>query len=158
MMASQPIHNDRAPSVLIADDDIFILDLLSEGFEMYGCRVFKAENGFDAWLVFNREPIDLVLTDIRMPGLDGTQLSHRIRNRSPLVKIAVMTGGDAEAAASLLKEGTADYYFPKPFDLIDVCASLAPEAQTVCSRQSGLSMLSMGPSVEPGKRIPVEEK
>ncbi len=134
MMASQPIYNDRAPSVLIADDDGSILDILSEGFELYGCRVFKAENGIDAWTVFNRESIDLVLTDIHMPGLDGTQLSHRIRNRSPLVKIAVMTGGDVDAATCLLRDGTVDYYFQKPFDLMGVCSSLVPEAKAVCLR------------------------
>ncbi|BBO92996.1 response regulator [Desulfosarcina ovata] len=133
MMASQPIRNDRVPSVLIADDDVLILELLSEGFEIHGCRVFKAENGVDAWAVFNREPIDLVLTDIRMPGLDGAQLSHRIRKRSPMVKIAVMTGGDADAATDLLKAGTADYYFQKPFNLIGVCSSLVPAAKSVCS-------------------------
>jgi CheY-like chemotaxis protein len=129
-MPSQPIHNDRFPSVLIVDDDGSILDILSEGLEMFGCRVFKAENGIDAWKVFTREPIDLVLTDIRMPGLDGTQLSHRIRNQAPSVKIAVMTGGDAGVAKKLLEDGTANYYFSKPFNLMTVCQSLMAEAQT----------------------------
>ena len=53
--------------------------------------------------------IDIVLTDIRMPEIDGTELSHRIRNQSPCTKIAVMFGGDADVATELMNNGTVDY-------------------------------------------------
>ena len=130
MLVSLPIFSDRTPSVLIADDDETILELLAKGFEMLGCRVLKAENGLDAWTLFSNQHIDIVLTDIRMPGLDGIHLSRRIRDRSPSVTIGVMTGGDADVAGRLLETGTADYYFPKPFDLIGVCKSLTTALQT----------------------------
>ncbi len=130
MLVTLPIFNDRPPSVMIADDDGTILNLLAEGFEMFGCRVFTAENGLDAWDLFENRTIDIVLTDIRMPGIDGVQLSHRIRKRSPWVTIGVMTGGDADAATRLLEDGTVDHFFPKPFNLIDDCRSLTTEAQT----------------------------
>ena len=130
MLVSLPIFSDRTPSVLIADDDETILELLAQGFGMLGCRVFTAENGLDAWALFNRRHIDIVLTDIRMPGMDGIHLSRRIRDRSPSVTIGVMTGGDAEVATGLLEHGTVDHYFAKPFDLIGVCKRLMTALQT----------------------------
>lgn len=56
-------------SILIVDDDRIIVELLAVMFEKYGFIVFKAENGLDAWHLFNSEHIDVILTDILMPGL-----------------------------------------------------------------------------------------
>lgn len=84
---------------------------------MFGLKVFNAGNGLDGWNLFNSEQIDIVLTDIRMPEIDGTELSHRIRNQSPCTKIAVMSGGDADVAIELVNNGTVDYFFTKPFAL-----------------------------------------
>ena len=106
-----------------------ILDLLSEVFKKLGLNVFEAENGLDGWHLFEKECIDVVITDICMPGIDGIELSKRIRNQSPHIKIAVMTGGDADIATELLNDGTANYLFRKPFDISYVCKSLIPEAQ-----------------------------
>lgn len=130
MLVALPISSHRCPSVLVADDDEAILDLLVQGFEMFGCRVLTAENGIDAWTLFNGRQVDIVLTDIQMPGLDGAQLSHRIRDHSPSITIGVMTGGNDDTAIDLLEEGTVDYFFRKPFDLVRVCKSMIGETQT----------------------------
>jgi CheY-like chemotaxis protein len=76
--------------ILIVDDDELILELLTLAFERCGLKVFKAENGNDAWNLFKSEQMNLVLTDIYMPGLDGKELSRRIRNMSPFR--AIITG------------------------------------------------------------------
>ena len=91
--------------------------------------MFKAYNGLDAWNLIKIGDIDLVLTDLQMPFLNGRELSHRIRNQSPHVKIAIMTGGANDVAAELLKDGTADYFFPKPFNIKSICKLLIAEAQ-----------------------------
>lgn len=130
MLVSPPTYRHNAQSVLIVDDNDIILDLLAKGFEMFGLNVFKAENGLDGWNLFNRQQIDIVLTDIRMPELDGLELSRLIRNVSPNTTIALITGGDADIATKLMKDGTADYFFMKPFDLNHVYKSLITEAQT----------------------------
>ena len=129
MLVTLPLFPNRSPSVLIVDDDPTILELLAQGFDMFGCTVLTAENGLEAWKIFNSQNIDVVLTDIRMPVMDGTQLSHRIRRQSSTVRIGIMTGGDIDVARTLLENGTADYYFQKPFDLIGVCKALVGEAQ-----------------------------
>jgi len=130
MLVIPPIYIDHDQSILIVDDDKMILDLLLEVFtKMCDLKVFKAENGFDGWDILEKERIDIVLTDICMPGMDGIELSKRIRNQSPDTKIALMTGGDADIAKELLNDGTANYLFMKPFSVSSVCRSLIPEAQ-----------------------------
>ena len=76
MLFIPPIYNDHSQSILIVDDNKMILDLLSEVFtEMYDLKVFKAENGLDGLDIFEKERIDIVLTDLCMPGIDGIELS-----------------------------------------------------------------------------------
>ena len=128
MLVIPPIYSDHTQSILIVDDDKMILDLLSEIFtKMYDLEVFEADNGLDGWDVFEKERIDIVLTDICMPGIDGIELSKRIRNQSPDTKIAVMTGGDADIAKELLNDGTVNFLFLKPFSVTSVCKSLISE-------------------------------
>jgi len=131
MLFSPPTFNGPPKSVLIADDDEMIVDLLAFGFEKQGFTVFKAQNGLDALNLFNREQIDFVLTDIQMPEMNGVELSEHIRSQSPVTKIAVMTGGEIDAASKLIRNGTADYFFPKPFDIKSICRIFATDAQAV---------------------------
>jgi DNA-binding response OmpR family regulator len=113
------------------DDDTTLLELLCEAFKIYGLRVFTAENGIDGWHLFNRERIDIVLTDLDMPGINGAELSNRIRGISPGTIISVITGGDPETGDELLESGTADFFFEKPFALSYVCKTLLSMVQTV---------------------------
>ncbi|MGD9307899.1 MAG: response regulator [Desulfosarcina sp.] len=130
MPQAQANQNENVQSILIVDDDEMILEILSKGFEMYGLDVVIADNGLDGWELFKKNPVKIVLTDISMPGLDGIELSRRIRNASPNTTIALMTGGDAYIAAELLNDRTAKYLFTKPFAISDVCKSLIPDKQS----------------------------
>ena len=112
-------------SILIVDDDTFILDVLAKAFRFHGYKVFTAENGTVGLDIFDKEQIDIVLTDIRMPGLSGEELATLIRKASPHTKVAIMTGGDGEIGSNLIKDGTADHLFLKPFTLYHVCKTLS---------------------------------
>ena len=129
MIFTPPTLNASVKSILVVDDDSMLVELISLCFEKHGLWVFKAYNGLDAWNLFKIEKIDFVLTDLHMPGLNGRELSHRIRNQSPYAKIAIMTGGENGIAAELLKEGSVDYFFPKPFSIKGICKLLIAEAQ-----------------------------
>jgi DNA-binding response OmpR family regulator len=117
-------------SILIVDDDNVILDVLTQAFRLQGYTVYTAKNGLDGLSTFKKEHADIVLTDIRMPGLSGDELATRIRRDSPRTKLAVMTGGDGEIGSKLFKDGTADHFFLKPFTLSHVCRTLTTEIQT----------------------------
>lgn len=112
-------------TILIIDDDTSILDVLAIAFRLQGYKVFTAENGTAGLDIFDKEKIDIVLTDIRMPGLSGEELATRIRKESPHTKLAMMTGGDSEIGSNLIKTGTADHFFLKPFSLRHVCKTLS---------------------------------
>ncbi len=129
MIFSFPTLAASVKSILIVDDDSMLVELISLCFERHGFGVLKAYNGLDAWNFFMNNDIDFVLTDLQMPGLSGRELSHRIRNQSPNVKIAIMTGGENDVAAELLQDGTVDYFFPKPFNIKSICKLLIAEAQ-----------------------------
>jgi len=125
MSFAQPTQSELKPSILIVDDDSIILEILGKGFNMCGFKVFTAENGVDALQLFKRERINIVLTDIYMPGkIDGTQLSTLIHRQSPDTTIAAMTGGNGEVGRILLKKGIVDHLFIKPFAISYACKTL----------------------------------
>jgi DNA-binding NtrC family response regulator len=121
--------NEGPRTILIVDDDDSILELLAEGFKMFGIEVLTATNAPDGFSIFKKEQIDTVLSDIRMPGdYDGTGLACRIRIRSPKTTIALMTGEDGGAGGDLVKKGIADYFFTKPFSLNDFCRTIVEKS------------------------------
>ena len=129
MSILKPNNSNLAKSILIVEDDEMLLNLLMDAFEMYGLNAYRADNGFDGLDIFHKNHPDIVLTDIRMPGLNGLKLSRQIRNTSSNTIIALMTGGSADLAEELLKDGTVNHLFIKPFPLSLVCKTLSAEVQ-----------------------------
>lgn len=129
MYLTQPLINDYIPTILIVDDNTVVLDLLSEGFRSFGFKVFTARNGRDGWVEFHKEHIDIVLSDLFMPYMNGIELARRVRGTTPDTKIALMTGGSGDEASRLLTEGVTDFIFKKPFDMIAVCKCLLGAVQ-----------------------------
>ena len=127
MLSSSPNINGSSKSILIVDDDEIIREVLSHGFLRFDFKVFTAENATDAWIIFNSEHIDYVVTDIWMPGLNGMDLSRRIKIKSPFTKIALMTGGETEGVQELIDDGTVDHFFWKPFDIQNICKIFSNE-------------------------------
>ena len=118
---------DQAKTILIVEDSDLLLELLAKGFARFGWQVLTAGNGLDGWDLFNREPVDIVLTDIRMPRLNGIELARKIRNLSQKTKIALMSGADDKIANDLIEKGTVDWFFKKPFPLSQICKLLTAE-------------------------------
>jgi len=112
----------RKPIVLIAEDEPDLLDLYRQGLEMLGAVVLKAEDGDSAWSLFqqNGDTIDLVISDIFMPGINGVQLMNRIKEKNPGLPVFLVTG---YAHLRTLVEESAyepDAYLEKPFNLRDL--------------------------------------
>jgi DNA-binding NtrC family response regulator len=104
--------------VLIAEDDADMRDLLQEELENEGYETIVAVDGDAALQHFKRErePIDLVITDVRMPGVRGDALLHTLRDERAEVPIIVITGfGSVEQAVQMVKAG-AFQYLTKPFE------------------------------------------
>jgi CheY-like chemotaxis protein len=82
-----------APRVLVVDDELQVRDFVSRVLEIAGYRVTTAENGVAAVAVVSKEgPPDLLLTDLKMPQMDGDELAARLRQATPDLKVLYFTG------------------------------------------------------------------
>lgn len=143
------------PRILLAEDDEIIRISVSDRLKQYGWLVDEAEDGLKAAARADKQKYNLVISDIRMPGLSGTSLLGRIREQSPDTDVIIMTAyGSIDDALECLRKGAADYIL-KPFDMDDLiirvsrlldiqavkarCASLEASCQAGTSRLIGSS-------------------
>jgi len=104
--------------ILIVDDEKPVLDVLAEYFGSQGHEIETAQNGVEAITAFTRQRPDLVLLDVRMPGMDGVETLRRLRAMTAAVPIVMVTANEDVALARLtLKLGAFDYV-SKPFDFV----------------------------------------
>jgi DNA-binding NtrC family response regulator len=114
-------------NVLVVDDEPKLCDLLASALSQNGVTVFTAGNGLHALKVLEAENIDLVISDWRMPGMDGPQLLAEIKSRFPQLPVIVMTAySTVKNAVQSMRNGAYDY-IAKPFDIdeLDITVSKA---------------------------------
>jgi len=103
--------------ILIVDDEPNIRLTLTEALAPLGCGVASAASGEEALQAVERQPIALVLLDLRMPGLDGMAVLRRLAEEHPDVRVAILTAhGTIENAVEAMKLGAVDF-IQKPFSL-----------------------------------------
>ena len=103
-----------APHILIIDDDTSVRDMVVEYLGKNDMRVSAGASGREMFEVIDREAIDLVLLDLKLPGEDGMQLARTLRERAT-VPIVLLTGRNEEADRVMGLELGADDYVTKPF-------------------------------------------
>ena len=103
--------------ILIVDDEMDMLQLLKRSLEPdLTCKVETALSGGQALKLLERKIFDLVLADIKMPGMDGLELLELIKRENPDLTVVMMTGhGDIDMAVKAMKSGAYDF-ITKPFD------------------------------------------
>lgn len=115
--------------ILLIDDDVDVRRTLGDYLRGRGHEVHIAEDGVQALALLQRELVDIIITDVRMPGIDGFEVLRRVREQWPHIEVIVATAyGDVESAVQALREGAFDY-FAKPFKLHDISASLRRTAR-----------------------------
>ena len=103
--------------ILIVEDDEIFLRPLQRSLEVAGYDVLVAPSGEDAIDLLKREDADLVVTDKRLPGMDGVELVRRLKGEHPDLAVVVMTAyGTIESAVESVRLGAADYLV-KPFEV-----------------------------------------
>jgi two-component system response regulator VanR len=101
-------------SILVIEDEQSLLDIIKVYFQKEGFEVFTANNGEKGLEVFKKEHIDIVLSDIMMPKMDGFELAKQIRFLSD-VPIILLTALDSEKDQQRGYELNIDEYVTKPF-------------------------------------------
>ena len=106
-------------NVLIADDDAGTRLLVNAAVERLGHRCTVADDGSEAWRLYQEQLPDVVITDWQMPGMDGTELAEAIRGHAnaPYAYVIVVTGAADEEAARRTMEVGADDLLLKPLDV-----------------------------------------
>jgi DNA-binding NtrC family response regulator len=100
----------RPVRVLVVDDDRAVRAALRVNLAKAGIEVTLAENAELALTLLESQPVDLILTDVRMPGQGGLELLAAVRPRWPDIEVVVMTGyGNVDDAVAAMKAGAADY-------------------------------------------------
>lgn len=103
--------------VLIVDDQYGIRLLLYEVFKREGYEVHQAENGKKALEMVKRHTPDIILLDMKLPGMDGIEILKQIRKIDDNVKVIMMTAyGELDMLAEAVKYNVVTY-FTKPFDI-----------------------------------------
>lgn len=129
--------------VLVVDDEPLFLKSLADGLAPFGERegfvVHTAHNGQDAILTLQARPIDLVLTDLRMPGVDGFQLIAWMIGQKKSTPVVVMTALPSLEARVQLRESGVFAVLQKPVDLADVHRCIRAELDARRARVEGLA-------------------
>ncbi len=123
MPAAEPAPPMALPHVLVVDDDPSLRDLLGDYLGANDLRVSTVPDGAGMAAAFDREAIDLVVLDLRLPGEDGLQLARRLRERTS-VPIVLLTGKAEEADRVMGLELGADDYVTKPFSPRELLARI----------------------------------
>jgi two-component system response regulator RegX3 len=134
--------------ILVVDDTEAILDAVTDALAAQGFEVQAASDGRVALETAQAESFDLVILDLMLPGLSGTEVCRRLRAESP-VPIIMLTARDAEADRVLGLEIGADDYITKPFSEVELLSrvrailrrrELDRQGDTTVRRLGGLSV------------------
>jgi DNA-binding NtrC family response regulator len=108
--------SDRPCTVLVADDEANLRKVLTAMLRREGYEVLSAADGEEAWDILQRSPVDVLLTDLRMPKLDGMALLERVLAESLGVPVVMLTAhGTVDTAVTAMKLGAFDY-LTKPYE------------------------------------------
>src|SRR4051794_17828907 len=106
--------------LLIIDDDANHAEVVAEGLERVGYECVVATSGTAGARMIEREEPDVVLTDLKMDGVDGLAILRKARQEMPDSEVVVITGhGDVQSAVEAMKAGAANY-LQKPVNLAEL--------------------------------------
>ncbi|CAD5374361.1 Response regulator receiver modulated metal dependent phosphohydrolase [Rubrivivax sp. A210] len=112
----EPIPTTPA-TLLLVDDEPGILSSLRRLFRPHGWRILTADGGAEGLEILAREPVDLVISDMRMPEMDGARFLETVRERRPEVVRLLLTGyADISSTVAAINRGAIYRYIAKPWD------------------------------------------
>ncbi|ABO68671.1 response regulator [Geobacillus thermodenitrificans] len=110
--------------ILIVDDQYGIRILLNEVFQRERYVTYQAANGMQALEIVRKHHPDLVLLDMKIPGMDGIEILKRLKDIDPDIKVIIMTAYGELDMIQETKELGALMHFAKPFDIDDLRAAV----------------------------------
>ncbi len=139
--------------ILVIDDEDMMRATLREALEAAGHEVLEASDGETGMHICQKQPVDLVITDILMPKKEGLECILEIRRLNPALPVIVISGGmrfDAMDVLDLAKRFGARRTFWKPFELASVVRAVQEELETPLHRVTA----RLAPAGKPGPLDP----
>ena len=109
-------YYENAKSILVVDDNLSVRALITDALRTGGyCNIMEVGNGIQALETFRKEPYDLVISDVKMPGMGGIELLSQIKELNPSTPVIIMTGYPTiDITVSAMRKGALDF-LTKPF-------------------------------------------
>lgn len=140
-------------TVLLAEDDTAIADPLSRALQREGYQVVLAADGVVALDLARRGPVDLLVLDLGLPGMDGLEVCRRLRTTAPDLPVLMLTARTDEVDFVVGLDAGADDYVGKPFRL----AELLARVRALLRRRSADAVQVGGVRMDlPGRRVLVD--
>ena len=115
--------------ILLVDDERDFLEMLAQRLRLRGLELFTAESGPEALECLERQEIDVVVLDVRMPDMDGIETLRRIKDSWPRVEVVMLTGhADLDSSLDGMRFGFFDY-LTKPVDINQLATVLQEVTQ-----------------------------
>ena len=114
------MQETKMNTILIIDDNSDFRETLRDILKKKGYRILEASDGSDGIRIFRENTVDLIITDIIMPGKEGIETIIELRNEFPDIKIIAVSGGGRntpDAYLPLAKDFGVKYTFPKPLEI-----------------------------------------
>jgi CheY-like chemotaxis protein len=128
-------------TILVVEDDEFMRTALLETLEDEGYQACGASSGPEALELAGQKPFDLVVTDVRMPGMDGLECLQKLKEIHPELSSIVITGyADREAPTRALQLEASDYLY-KPFNIDQLVNRVAQLLDAESTREASLGLL-----------------
>ena len=103
--------------VLLVDDEFEFVSTLAERLQMRNYTVDIASNGIEAMAAFHKSTPDVVILDLKMPGINGLEILKNIKKFDPSIEVIILTGhGDMQSVEEGMKNGASEYIM-KPIDI-----------------------------------------
>jgi len=120
MTASKSSKKEKRLRILVVDDVPDTREVLSRNLFLEGYEVMAASSAGEAMGILGTKDVDLVVTDLKMPGADGMSLARQVKALQPAVAVVIITGYPAgEAEMALLAQGV-DGFLTKPFTDVEL--------------------------------------
>ncbi len=107
-------------TILIVEDELDIADILGEMLQLFGYNTIAVSDGIDAWCQVSAKEFDLVLTDLRLPGMDGIELLTKMRLHDIKTPVLLISGVDLQGRLSISGNMGLIDTIQKPFKIDDL--------------------------------------
>jgi len=147
-----------AQNLLVVDDDREIRTLLAEHLSREGFKVAVAGEGVEMKKVLDRQPVDLIVLDINMPGQDGLSLVRELRAKGSVTPVIMLTAKGEAIDRILGLEMGADDYLPKPFEPRELLARIKSVLRRAQALPANLEPLSANRATFGGWTVDFERR